>query len=55
MTQTLERYNDEWAQGQPQGRLIEPEEIAALAVFLCTERAFGVSTEDITVSGGTLW
>ena len=55
LDQTLESYNAEWAKGQPQGRLIQPEEIAALAVFLCTDRAFGISTENITVSGGTLW
>ena len=53
--QTLESYHREWAESQPQGRLIAPQEIAALAVFLCSEGAFGISTEAITVSGGTLW
>lgn len=53
--QTLESYNAEWARENPQRRLIDAAEIAALAVFLCTDRAFGISTQDITVSGGTLW
>lgn len=53
--QTLDGYNAEWARENPQGRLIDAAEIATLAVFLCTDRAFGISTENITVSGGTLW
>jgi 3-hydroxybutyrate dehydrogenase len=53
--QTQESYNTEWAGTSPQGRMIEAEDIATLAVFLCTDRAFGISTENITVSGGALW
>ena len=43
------------AASQPQRRLIPAEEIAALAVFLCRDEAFGLTMEDVQVSGGTLW
>lgn len=39
----------------PQGRLIEPEEIAALAVFFCRDDARGLTMENINVAGGSLW
>lgn len=39
----------------PQKRIIEPEETAALVVFLCTDRAHGITSENISVSGGALW
>ena len=39
----------------PQKRLIEPEEIANLAVFLCHDDALGITMEDINVSGGSHW
>ena len=39
----------------PQKRIIEPEEIGALAAFLCHEDARGLTMEDITVAAGSLW
>ncbi|MGI9318338.1 MAG: SDR family NAD(P)-dependent oxidoreductase [bacterium] len=39
----------------PQNRLIQPEEIAALAVFCCSEDAAGLTMEDIQVNAGALW
>ena len=39
----------------PQGRLIAPSEIGALAVFLCRDEAFGITMQDLTVSAGSLW
>ncbi|MFO1171626.1 MAG: SDR family oxidoreductase [Hyphomicrobiaceae bacterium] len=39
----------------PQGRIIQPSEIAALAVFLCGEGAKGITMENIQVTGGALW
>ncbi len=38
----------------PQGRLIEPEEVAFLAVALCDARARGINGEAIGVDGGAL-
>ncbi len=43
------------ASSNPQGRLIEPKEIGALAAYLCREEAYGINGQDITVSGGSLW
>jgi len=39
----------------PQHRLIQPSEIGALACFLCREEAAGLTMQDLTVSGGSLW
>lgn len=39
----------------PQQRMIAPREIGALAAFLCSEDAFGITGQDLTVSGGSLW
>jgi NAD(P)-dependent dehydrogenase (short-subunit alcohol dehydrogenase family) len=39
----------------PQGRLISPSEIGALALFLCSEGAKGITMEDLRVSAGSLW
>lgn len=42
-------------EANPQHRLIQPKEIGALAAFLCKEEAFGITGQDLTVSGGSLW
>ena len=39
----------------PQQRLIQPGEIAALATFLCRDEARGITMENIQVTGGALW
>jgi len=38
----------------PQGRLIEPEEVAFLALALCDERARGVNGQALAIDGGAL-
>lgn len=43
------------AQSNPQNRLIQPEEIAALTVFCCSDAAAGLTMEDIQVNAGALW
>lgn len=45
----------EIAQQNPQRRIIQPDEIAALAAFLCREEARGITAENIQVTGGALW
>ena len=52
---SVEEYFAAWAAGQPQKRFIETYEIGALAAFLCREEAAGITMENITVSGGTLY
>jgi NAD(P)-dependent dehydrogenase (short-subunit alcohol dehydrogenase family) len=54
-SRTYEDARREWSEGHPQRRMIRAEEIGALAAFLCTDLAFGISAQDITVSGGALW
>jgi NAD(P)-dependent dehydrogenase (short-subunit alcohol dehydrogenase family) len=39
----------------PQKRIIEPEEIANVAAFLCREESRGITMENITVAAGALW
>jgi 3-hydroxybutyrate dehydrogenase len=39
----------------PQRRIISPEEIGSLALYLAQEQAKGISGQDLTVSGGQLW
>jgi NAD(P)-dependent dehydrogenase (short-subunit alcohol dehydrogenase family) len=45
----------EIAAQNPQHRIIQPGEIAALAVFLCSDEARGITMENIQVTGGSLW
>lgn len=39
----------------PQGRLIQPAEIGALALWLCRDEALGMTMQDLTLSAGSLW
>ena len=52
---TVEQAMAEIAQGNPQQRLIQPQEIAALALFLCGDAARGITMENIQITGGALW
>jgi 3-hydroxybutyrate dehydrogenase len=45
----------EIASQNPQQRIIQPEEIAALAAFLCRDEARGITMENIQITGGSLW
>lgn len=50
-----EAVMDEFRKGNPQGRMMQPQEIAALAVFLCSDLAKGITMENIQITGGALW
>jgi 3-hydroxybutyrate dehydrogenase len=39
----------------PQKRIIQPGEIAALATFLCSDGARGLTAENIQITGGAQW
>lgn len=43
------------AASNPQNRLIQPGEIAALCAFCCSEAVPGLTMEDIQVNAGALW
>jgi enoyl-[acyl-carrier-protein] reductase (NADH) len=45
----------EIAKGNPQQRILQPQEIAAVSVFLCSELAKGITMENIQITGGALW
>jgi NAD(P)-dependent dehydrogenase (short-subunit alcohol dehydrogenase family) len=50
-----EAYIAEVKAANPQGRLIEPSEVAALALYLCRDEALGMTMQDLTLSAGSLW
>lgn len=50
-----DEYIAEVKASNPQGRLVQPEEIGALAAFLCRDEALGITMQDLTVSAGSLW
>ena len=54
-TRSREELISDIKDSYPQHRLIEPEEIANLAVFLCHDDALGITMEDINVSAGSDW
>ena len=43
------------AEANPQGRLVQPSEIAELVSFLCSDLAPGLTKEDIQVNAGAHW
>jgi 3-hydroxybutyrate dehydrogenase len=52
---SLEEAMTEIAGQNPQNRIIQPDEIAATAAFLCSEGARGITMENIQITGGALW
>jgi NAD(P)-dependent dehydrogenase (short-subunit alcohol dehydrogenase family) len=52
---SLEDYRKSIAETIPQKRWIETSEIGALAAFLCSNEAFGITGQDLTVAGGSHW
>ena len=52
---TGDEYVADVKKSNPQGRLISPTEIGALALFLCTDGAQGITMEDLRVSAGSFW
>lgn len=39
----------------PQGRIIQPGEVAELVAFLITDAAKGITMEEVKITGGALW
>ena len=52
---TTAREITELAANSPQQRLVQPEEIAAIAAFLCRDEARSITMEDIQINAGALW
>ncbi|MGD1803980.1 SDR family NAD(P)-dependent oxidoreductase [Dapis sp. BLCC M126] len=53
--QTATEYLEEIKESYPQKRIIQPQEIGALAAFLCRDEALGITMEDITLAAGSMW
>ncbi|GAC1398349.1 MAG: SDR family NAD(P)-dependent oxidoreductase [Pyrinomonadaceae bacterium] len=51
---TAAQVRGELEKMSPQGRLIEPEEVAALTLFLAGDAAHGITGQAINVDGGTV-
>ena len=49
--EAMQRVADE----NPQNRVVQSDEIAALVNFLCSEDAKGLTMENIQVTGGAQW
>lgn len=52
------RYDEiiaEMAASNPQGRLVQPEEVASLVAYCCSDAAAGLTMEDIQISAGAWW
>jgi NAD(P)-dependent dehydrogenase (short-subunit alcohol dehydrogenase family) len=47
-----ERFLDEKIQRHPSGRLLQPEDVAEVAIFLLQDRAIGVNGAGMVVDGG---
>ena len=43
------------ASTNPQGRFIEPEEVAAAVLWLCSAGAASITGQAISISGGETW
>ncbi len=46
---------DAIASSNPQGRLVQPQDVATLAAFCCSDAAGALTMEDIQVNAGALW
>jgi len=49
---SAEQARAELARGNPQGRFVTPEEVAATALFLCSDPASGINGQAVAVDGG---
>lgn len=52
---SVEEYREQIAAALPQKRFLSPDEVGALAAFLCRDEAFAINAEDITIAMGSLW
>ncbi len=49
---TFEAFRDQAMAGVPLGRMIEPEEVAELAVYIASDAASGMTGQAVNLCGG---
>ena len=54
VTETLEKNEERYKEQIPLGRIAQPEEVAAIAVFLASGKASYMTGATVDVSGGLL-
>ena len=47
-----EEAKAEFVKSNPQGRLIDPQEVAAMTLYLCGEAARSITGQALTIDGG---
>jgi NAD(P)-dependent dehydrogenase (short-subunit alcohol dehydrogenase family) len=52
---TVREEIDDLHHSNPQNRLVQPDEVAALIVYLCGEAAGAITMEDIQINAGAHW
>jgi NAD(P)-dependent dehydrogenase (short-subunit alcohol dehydrogenase family) len=52
---TVEQARASLAATNPQGRFIQPQEVAAAVLWLCSEEAGSITGQTISLSGGETW
>lgn len=55
LNMTPDEYRARQAEQLPQKRYLVPEEVGALAAFLCRDDAFAIESADITIAMGSQW
>ena len=55
LVRTVEQARTSLASTNPQGRFIQPKEVAAAVLWLCSEAAGSVTGQALSLSGGETW
>lgn len=53
--ESIENIQSSIAASNPQNRIIQPEEIAGIVAYCCSDAARGLTMEDIQINAGSLW
>jgi NAD(P)-dependent dehydrogenase (short-subunit alcohol dehydrogenase family) len=52
---SVEEARASLASTNPQGRFVQPQEVAAAVLWLCSDGAASINGQSISVSGGETW